>query len=79
MIPFSHAVSYSETGVSGTPRHVAAFVAHAIAWLAAVLALALVGWSAAKALGSPLLAIVASGMLFLIGVALRSAVEPRHP
>ena len=57
------------------------FVARVAAWLAvsAVLLLLLAGWRVGEALGSPLLAVVASGMLFLIGVSLRSAVEPHRP
>jgi len=45
-----------------------------IAGVAAVLALLLVGVRASAAFDSPLLATVAAGMLFLIGVALHGAI-----
>ncbi|PXA86353.1 hypothetical protein DMC47_34955 [Nostoc sp. 3335mG] len=43
--------------------------------IAALLALLLVGDRAATAFDSPLLAVVAAGMLFLIGVAVHGAVD----
>ncbi|MBA2934230.1 hypothetical protein HZF05_08960 [Sphingomonas sp. CGMCC 1.13654] len=48
---------------------------HAFAALAGALALLIIGRSVSVALDSPLLALVAIGMLFLIGVAVRGAVD----
>jgi hypothetical protein len=81
MIPFGRAAPCSEIPVwkafSLVPT--GAFVARVAAWLAVSAVLLLAGWRVGEALGSPLLAAVASGMLFLIGVSLRSAIEPRRP
>jgi hypothetical protein len=81
MIPFGRPVPCPEVPVrkAFSLAPTGAFVIHAAAWLAASSVLLFVGWSVTKALGSPLLAVVASGMLFLVGVSLRSAVEPRRP
>lgn len=81
MIPFGRPVHCPEVPVRRVlgPVWTVAFVIRAAAWLSASSVLLLVGWSVTKALGSPLLAVVVSGMLFLVGVSLRSAVEPRRP
>lgn len=49
-----------------------------VAWIAIAAALLLIGHSVAVALGSPLLAIVADGMVFLAGVAGRGAIGQRR-
>ena len=72
MIPFGHEM---RVGRSLGQVPTGEFVIHA----SALLVLLLAGWRVGEALGSLLLAVVASGMLFLIGVSLRSAVEPRRP
>lgn len=69
MVPFGHPVSCPEVRVGRAFRQVptSAFVVHAGAWIGALLTLLLFGWRVAKTLGSPLPAVMASGMLFLIG------------
>jgi hypothetical protein len=81
MVPFGHSVSRPEVRVGRSLGRMptGAFVIHASTWLGVLFVLPLAGWRVGEALGSPLLAVVASGMLFLIGVSLRSAIEPRRP
>ncbi len=40
--------------------------------------LVLIGWGAARLMDSPLLGFVFADLVFLVGVALRGAVTPRH-
>jgi hypothetical protein len=58
--------------------HAMALLGRAFGILAVTMLLALAGWGVAVSLDSPLLAIVAVGMLFLTGVSLRGAVEPHR-
>jgi len=70
MIPSGHSASAVRQGAAGRRDGLSSQI---LAGVAALLALLFVGHRAAVAFGSPLLAIVVAGMLFLIGVAVHGA------
>jgi hypothetical protein len=77
MIPFGNCMHHDANGRGSSGGH--GVFGQIVAAIAAVLVVWLVGRSVATALDSPMLAIVADGMLFLIGVAVNGAVRRDRP